>query len=161
MGVRVPAVAAAAAVRSGLGRFQRRHRFRRAATTVAGVGLSAFGVLMLLGRAPWAVTTLALVVGVPLLTHVVLMRMHAGFYLYENGLVQVGPSRRVRFVTRWSEVDTAGSSYAATEGNAPPAEVMWYVVIRRDGQRAEFGVGNLHGATELFAAIAARGNGHV
>ncbi|GIF96534.1 hypothetical protein Cci01nite_16280 [Catellatospora citrea] len=31
------------------------------------------------------------------------------------------------------------------------------VVICRDGQRAEFGVDNLRGAPELFAAIASRG----
>ncbi|GAA1368445.1 hypothetical protein [Catellatospora chokoriensis] len=43
------------------------------------------------------------------------------------------------------------------EGNAPPADVMWYVVIRRDGRRAEFGADNLRGAPELFAAVASRG----
>jgi hypothetical protein len=99
------------------------------------------------------VTMLALLVGAPLLTYVVLMRVHAGFYLYENGLVQVGPSRHVRSATRWSEVEMGGSSPAYGRYDSPPAEVMWYVVICRDGQRVEFGVTNLHGAPELFAAI--------
>lgn len=157
MGARVPAVATAEAVRSGLGRFKRRYRFRRPGSTFLGAGFSAFGVVMLLCRAPWFVTTVALLVGVPLLTYAVLMRVHAGFYLYEKGLVQVGPSRRVRFATRWSEVEMTGSSLAVVRYDRPPAEVMWYVVIRRDGQRAEFGVTNLHSAPELFAAIASRG----
>lgn len=123
---------------------------------VCAVIMPVLGLLLLRAGAPDGVVAALLVPGTALLAYVVMARVNAGCYLYEGGFLQVVATGRIRFATRWSDVDIAGSSYAAVENDPPPAEVMWYVVIRKDGQRAEFGVGNLRGATELFETIRSR-----
>jgi hypothetical protein len=153
MGIRVPRPVAAVAADLGLGHLRRRFHGAVPLHTYFGVTLSAGFLFCLIVGGPWLLLTLLALAGGSLLAYAIATRINTAAYLYDGGLVQVGPNRKIKAAARWADVMSTGASHYAVSTGGPSVHHVTYTVRLTGDRFAEFRNQYLRDADELYDAI--------
>lgn len=141
--------------RLGLGNLRKRYSGNVPLHTYFGVSFGGFGLFLLCMGAPWIIFAMLALPASAFLTYSTLTRVNTAIYLYEKGFIQVGPTRKIKFAVRSSDIAGTNTSQHVVTGGVRAIQHVRYMVHLRDGRLAEFGLQYMRDADELYAQIVA------